>query len=73
MCSVKCETSEALRRLAENAAHLAYSVVASNHVVEFREKKQEIEKLVAVSELFTTLPVVKRKSRPIKLDEQLLF
>jgi len=35
-----------------------YSVVAINHVVEFKEKKQEIEKPVAISELFTTLPIV---------------
>ncbi|KAM9617623.1 ribonuclease P protein subunit p30 isoform 1-T1 [Trichechus inunguis] len=57
----------ALRRLVENAAHLGYSVVAINHVIDFKEKKQEIEKPVAVSELFTTLPVVQGKSRPIKI------
>ncbi|XP_006831508.1 PREDICTED: ribonuclease P protein subunit p30 [Chrysochloris asiatica] len=56
-----------LRRLVENAAHLGYSVVAINHVIEFKEKKQEIEKPVAVSELFTTLPIVQGKSRPIKI------
>ena len=33
MCSIKYEPSEALHRLVENAAHLGYSVVASNHVV----------------------------------------
>ncbi|XP_036294428.1 ribonuclease P protein subunit p30 isoform X2 [Pipistrellus kuhlii] len=58
---------KALRGLVENAAHLGYSVVAINHVVEFKEKKQEIEKPVAVSELFTTLPIVQGKSRPIKI------
>ncbi|XP_041601138.1 ribonuclease P protein subunit p30 isoform X2 [Vulpes vulpes] len=58
---------KALRGLVENAAHLGYSVVAINHVVEFKEKKQEIEKPVAVSELFTTLPMVQGKSRPIKV------
>ncbi|XP_034518828.1 ribonuclease P protein subunit p30 isoform X2 [Ailuropoda melanoleuca] len=58
---------KALRGLVENAAHLGYSVVAINHVVEFKEKKQEIEKPVAVSELFTTLPIVQGKSRPIKV------
>uniref|UniRef100_A0A8C7BMJ1 Ribonuclease P protein subunit p30 n=1 Tax=Neovison vison TaxID=452646 RepID=A0A8C7BMJ1_NEOVI len=46
---------------------VGYSVVAINHVVEFKEKKQEIEKPVAVSELFTTLPIVQGKSRPIKV------
>uniref|UniRef100_A0A481AFG6 Ribonuclease P protein subunit p30 n=1 Tax=Sus scrofa TaxID=9823 RepID=A0A481AFG6_PIG len=46
---------------------VGYSVVAINHVVEFKEKKQEIEKPVAVSELFTTLPVVQGKSKPIKI------
>ncbi|XP_059755296.1 ribonuclease P protein subunit p30 isoform X2 [Balaenoptera ricei] len=51
---------KALRGLVENAAHLGYSVVAINHVVEFKEKKQEIEKPVAVSELFTTFPIVQR-------------
>nr|XP_036858830.1 ribonuclease P protein subunit p30 isoform X4 [Manis javanica] len=58
---------KALRRLVENAAHVGYSVVAVNHVVEFKEKKQEIEKPLAVSELFTTLPIVQGKSRPIKI------
>ncbi|KAM5244009.1 ribonuclease P protein subunit p30 isoform 2-T2 [Hipposideros larvatus] len=58
---------KALRGLVENAAHLGYSVVAINHIVEFKEKKQEIEKPVAVSELFTTLPIVQGKSRPIKI------
>uniref|UniRef100_A0A3Q2LLU6 Ribonuclease P/MRP subunit p30 n=1 Tax=Equus caballus TaxID=9796 RepID=A0A3Q2LLU6_HORSE len=58
---------KALRGLVENAAHLGYSVVAINHVVEFKEKKQEIEKPVAVSELFTSLPIVQGKSRPIKI------
>ncbi|XP_049501362.1 ribonuclease P protein subunit p30 isoform X2 [Panthera onca] len=58
---------KALRGLVENAAHLGYSVVAINHVVEFKEKKQEIEKPIAVSELFTTLPIVQGKSRPIKV------
>nr|KAF6458620.1 ribonuclease P/MRP subunit p30 [Rousettus aegyptiacus] len=58
---------KALRGLVENAAHLGYSVVAINHVVEFKDKKQEIEKPVAVSELFTTLPIVQGKSRPIKI------
>ncbi|XP_008057362.1 ribonuclease P protein subunit p30 isoform X2 [Carlito syrichta] len=58
---------KALRGLVENAAHLGYSVVAINHIVDFKEKKQEIEKPVAVSELFTTLPIVQGKSRPIKI------
>ncbi|OWK08014.1 RPP30, partial [Cervus elaphus hippelaphus] len=58
---------KALRGLVENAAHLGYSVVAINHVVEFKEKKQEIDKPVAVSELFTTLPIVQGKSKPIKI------
>uniref|UniRef100_A0A8I5THF0 Ribonuclease P/MRP subunit p30 n=1 Tax=Pongo abelii TaxID=9601 RepID=A0A8I5THF0_PONAB len=56
-----------LRGLVETAAHLGYSVVAINHIVDFKEKKQEIEKPVAVSELFTTLPIVQGKSRPIKI------
>ncbi|GAB1302355.1 Ribonuclease P protein subunit p30 [Apodemus speciosus] len=72
---------------------MGYSVVAINHIVDFKEKKQEvsvcspscpgthsldqadlelrdppeIEKPVAVSELFTTLPIVQGKSRPIKI------
>nr|XP_048294865.1 ribonuclease P protein subunit p30 isoform X3 [Myodes glareolus] len=58
---------KALRGLVENAAHLGYSVVAINHIVDFKDKKQEIEKPVAVSELFTALPIVQGKSRPIKL------
>uniref|UniRef100_A0A8C6HWY1 Ribonuclease P protein subunit p30 n=1 Tax=Mus spicilegus TaxID=10103 RepID=A0A8C6HWY1_MUSSI len=51
---------KALRGLVETAAHLGYSVVAINHIVDFKEKKREIEKPVAVSELFTTLPIVQR-------------
>uniref|UniRef100_A0A7N9IE26 Ribonuclease P protein subunit p30 n=1 Tax=Macaca fascicularis TaxID=9541 RepID=A0A7N9IE26_MACFA len=58
---------KALRGLVETAAHLGYSVVAINHIVDFKEKKQEIEKPIAVSELFTTLPIVQGKSRPIKI------
>uniref|UniRef100_A0A8I6GJ86 Ribonuclease P protein subunit p30 n=1 Tax=Rattus norvegicus TaxID=10116 RepID=A0A8I6GJ86_RAT len=58
---------KALRGLVETAAHLGYSVVAINHIVDFKEKKREIEKPVAVSELFTTLPIVQGKSRPIKI------
>lgn len=58
---------KSLRGLVETAAHLGYSVVAINHVVDFKEKKQEIEKPIAVSELFTTLPIVQGKSRPIKI------
>lgn len=46
---------------------VGYSVVAINHIVDFKEKKQEIEKPIAVSELFTTLPIVQGKSRPIKI------
>ncbi|KAM4852017.1 ribonuclease P protein subunit p30 isoform 1-T1 [Thomomys bottae] len=59
--------SKTLRGLVETAAHLGYSVVAINHVVDFKEKKQEIEKPIAVSELFTTLPIVQGKSKPIKI------
>ncbi|EDL41765.1 ribonuclease P/MRP 30 subunit (human), isoform CRA_b [Mus musculus] len=51
---------KALRGLVETAAHLGYSVVAINHIVDFKEKKREIEKPIAVSELFTTLPIVQR-------------
>ncbi|EDL41764.1 ribonuclease P/MRP 30 subunit (human), isoform CRA_a [Mus musculus] len=58
---------KALRGLVETAAHLGYSVVAINHIVDFKEKKREIEKPIAVSELFTTLPIVQGKSRPIKI------
>ncbi|EPY82010.1 Ribonuclease P protein subunit p30 isoform 2-like protein [Camelus ferus] len=59
---------KALRCLVENAAHLGYSVVAINHVVEFKEKKQEIEKPVAVSELFTTLPIVQVACTHLDVD-----
>ncbi|XP_060047875.1 ribonuclease P protein subunit p30 isoform X4 [Erinaceus europaeus] len=59
---------KALRGLVENAAHLGYSVVAINHVVEFKEKKQEIEKPVAVSELFTTLPIVQVSCTHLDVD-----
>ncbi|XP_027795808.2 ribonuclease P protein subunit p30 isoform X1 [Marmota flaviventris] len=58
---------KALRGLVETAAHLGYSVVAINHVVDFKEKKQEIEKPIAISDLFPTFPIVQGKSRPIKI------
>ncbi|ELW66696.1 Ribonuclease P protein subunit p30 [Tupaia chinensis] len=59
---------KALRGLVETAAHLGYSVVALNHVIDFKEKKQEIEKPVAVSELFTTLPIVQVACTHLDVD-----
>ncbi|XP_031507781.1 ribonuclease P protein subunit p30 [Papio anubis] len=46
---------KALRGLVETAAHLGYSVVAINHIVDFKEKKQ------------VKLCLMQGKSRPIKI------
>ncbi|XP_009318778.1 PREDICTED: ribonuclease P protein subunit p30 [Pygoscelis adeliae] len=41
---------------------VGYSVVALNHVIDFKEKKQEIIKPVSPSELFPSLPIVQRNT-----------
>ncbi|KFO83601.1 Ribonuclease P protein subunit p30, partial [Buceros rhinoceros silvestris] len=46
---------------------VGYSAVALNHVVDFKEKKQEIIKPVSPSELFPSLPVVQGTSKRIKV------
>ncbi|XP_038600281.1 ribonuclease P protein subunit p30 [Tachyglossus aculeatus] len=58
---------KALRELVEAAAHVGYSTVAINHVVDFSEKKQEIGKPISPSDLFSTLPIIQGKSKPIKI------
>ncbi|XP_074856462.1 ribonuclease P protein subunit p30 isoform X2 [Carettochelys insculpta] len=60
-----------LQSLLEGAAHLGYSTVAINHVIDFKEKKQEIVKPVSPSELFPSLPIVQGKSKPIKIVTRL--
>ncbi|XP_068254009.1 ribonuclease P protein subunit p30 isoform X4 [Nyctibius grandis] len=56
-----------LQSLLEAAAHLGYSAVALNHVIDFKEKKQEIGKPVSPSELFPSLPIVQGTSKRIKV------
>ncbi|KAM9232643.1 ribonuclease P protein subunit p30 isoform 3-T3 [Leptosomus discolor] len=56
-----------LQSLLEAAAHLGYSVVALNHVIDFKEKKQEIAKPISPSELFPSLPIVQGTSKRIKV------
>ncbi|XP_061315167.1 ribonuclease P protein subunit p30 [Pezoporus flaviventris] len=58
---------KSLQGLLETAAHLGYSAVALNHVIDFKEKKQEIVKPVSPSELFPSLPVVQGTSKRIKV------
>uniref|UniRef100_A0A8C8VM51 Ribonuclease P/MRP subunit p30 n=1 Tax=Pelusios castaneus TaxID=367368 RepID=A0A8C8VM51_9SAUR len=62
---------KSLQKLLEAAAHLGYSTVAINHVIDFKEKKQEIVKPVSPSELFPSLPIVQGKSKPIKIVTRL--
>ncbi|KAM4667710.1 ribonuclease P protein subunit p30 isoform 2-T2 [Amazona ochrocephala] len=58
---------KSMQGLLETAAHLGYSAVALNHVIDFKEKKQEIVKPVSPSELFPSLPVVQGTSKRIKI------
>ncbi|KAJ7987732.1 hypothetical protein DPEC_G00329540 [Dallia pectoralis] len=60
-----------LQRLIEKAAHLGYSTVAINYVVDLQEKKQEIGKPKCASELFDTFPTVQGSTRPIKVLNRL--
>uniref|UniRef100_A0A7N4P156 Ribonuclease P protein subunit p30 n=1 Tax=Sarcophilus harrisii TaxID=9305 RepID=A0A7N4P156_SARHA len=50
---------------------VGFSTVAINHVVDFKEKKQEIDKPIVPSELFSSLPIVQGKSKPIKILSRL--
>uniref|UniRef100_A0A8C5U031 Ribonuclease P/MRP subunit p30 n=1 Tax=Malurus cyaneus samueli TaxID=2593467 RepID=A0A8C5U031_9PASS len=58
---------KSLQNLLETAAHLGYSAVALNHVIDFKEKKQEITKPVSPTELFPSLPIVQGTSKRIKV------
>ncbi|KAL8187109.1 UNVERIFIED_CONTAM: Ribonuclease P protein subunit p30 [Gekko kuhli] len=62
---------ESLQKLVESAAHLGYSTVAINYVIDYEEKKKEVVKPVLPSELFTSLPMVQGKSKPIKILSRL--
>ncbi|NXX91622.1 RPP30 protein, partial [Centropus bengalensis] len=46
---------------------VGYSAIALNHVIDFKEKKQEIVKPVSPSELFPSLPIVQGTSKRIKV------
>ncbi|NXD13437.1 RPP30 protein, partial [Nothocercus nigrocapillus] len=50
---------------------VGYSAVALNHVIDFKEKKQEIVKPVSPSELFPSLPIVQGTSKQIKVLNRL--
>ncbi|OXB60519.1 hypothetical protein ASZ78_002150 [Callipepla squamata] len=58
---------KAVQSLLEAAAYLGYSAVALNHVIDFKEKKQEIAKPVSPSELFPSLPIVQGTSKRLKV------
>lgn len=60
-----------LQNIIETAAHLGYSTVAINYVVEPQQKKQQIPKPLSASELCEKLPIVQGKSRPIKVLNRL--
>uniref|UniRef100_A0A8C1KM29 Ribonuclease P protein subunit p30 n=1 Tax=Cyprinus carpio TaxID=7962 RepID=A0A8C1KM29_CYPCA len=60
-----------LRSIIETAAHLGYSTVAINYVVEPQQKKQEIPKPQSVSDIFDKFPVVQGKCSPIKVLNRL--
>ncbi|XP_020658863.2 ribonuclease P protein subunit p30 isoform X1 [Pogona vitticeps] len=65
------QEKESLQKLVETAAHLGYSTVAINYVVDYEEKKKEIVKPVSPAELFSTVPLVQGKSKPIKILSRL--
>ncbi|NXG59564.1 RPP30 protein, partial [Hemiprocne comata] len=50
---------------------VGYSAVALNHVIDFKEKKQEIVKPVSSSELLPSLPIVQGTSKRIKVFTRL--
>uniref|UniRef100_A0A8C1VKT6 Ribonuclease P protein subunit p30 n=1 Tax=Cyprinus carpio TaxID=7962 RepID=A0A8C1VKT6_CYPCA len=60
-----------LRSIIETAAHLGYSTVAINYVVEPQQKKQEIPKPQSVSDIVHKFPVVQGKCSPIKVLNRL--
>ncbi|KAM9462700.1 ribonuclease P protein subunit p30 [Clarias gariepinus] len=60
-----------LQNIIETAAHLGYSTVVINYVVEQQQKKQRIPSPTPVSELCEKLPIVQGKSRPIKVLNRL--
>ncbi|KAA0725350.1 Ribonuclease P protein subunit p30 [Triplophysa tibetana] len=60
-----------LTSIIETAAHLGYSTVAINYVIEPQKKKQEIPKPHSVSDIFEKFPMVQGKSTPIKVLNRL--
>ncbi|TRY89384.1 hypothetical protein DNTS_024123 [Danionella cerebrum] len=60
-----------LQSIIETAAHLGYSCVAVNYVVEPQQKKKEIPVPLRVMEMFENVPVVQGKSTPIKILNRL--
>ncbi|KAM9561509.1 ribonuclease P protein subunit p30 isoform 2-T2 [Salvelinus alpinus] len=60
-----------LQNVIATAAHLGYSTVAINYVVDLQQNKQGIGKPKCVSELYDTFPIVQGKSRTIKVLNRL--
>ncbi|XP_067285637.1 ribonuclease P protein subunit p30 isoform X2 [Pseudorasbora parva] len=60
-----------LKSIIETAAHLGYSTVAINYIVEPQKKKTEIPKPQSVSDMFDTFPIVQGKSSQIKVLNRL--
>ncbi|ROL48439.1 Ribonuclease P protein subunit p30 [Anabarilius grahami] len=68
---VSCNDKNRLKSIIETAAHLGYSTVAINYVVEPQQKKPEIPKPQSVSDIFDKFPIVQGKSSPIRVLNRL--
>ncbi|XP_053548296.1 ribonuclease P protein subunit p30 [Bombina bombina] len=64
---MNCADVKRLKSIIETAAHLGYSTVAINHVVDCEKKKVEIGKPISTTELFPSPPIVQGKSKAIKI------
>ncbi|KAM4636616.1 ribonuclease P protein subunit p30 [Discoglossus pictus] len=68
---MNCTDVKRLQSIIEMAAHLGYSTVAINHVVDCEKKKVEIGKPISVTEIFPSPPIVQGKSKSIKILNRL--
>ncbi|XP_069756694.1 ribonuclease P protein subunit p30 [Narcine bancroftii] len=64
---IHIDDRQRLRAIIKTAAHLGYSTVAINHVVDLQQKGQETTNPISVSELFPSPPIVQGKSKQIKI------
>ncbi|XP_069467413.1 ribonuclease P protein subunit p30 isoform X2 [Ambystoma mexicanum] len=54
-----------------DASIVGYSTIAINHLADFEGKKLEVSKPICLSEVFSSLPIVHGKSKPIKIVNRL--